>query len=816
MSVTAVSTAPPSVSDPQPRGLRANAWLTLVAVALGLFMVGLDGSVVSIANAEIARDLNATTAELQWVTNSYLLALAAALILGGKLGDRLGRRTVYLVGVVGFTVASVAIGLAGSIEGVIAFRALQGLFGAMLMPNTLALLRAVFPPKKFGMAVGIWAMISSVSTALGPIVGGLLVEHVNWESVFYINAPIGVIALVFGLVVLPQSKNEAAASEKFDVPGVVLLALGLLAVVFGVVKGETWGWTSAGTLGAIIGGVVVLVLFGWYETRVAHPLLPMRLFRNPALTIGTFVTALNFFVLLGVIFFVMLYLQNVRGFTPVEAGVRTLPLSLVSMVASPLGAKLTEKFGPRLTMPLGMVLQAGAAFAMLSWSADSSYATMWPPFAALGLGVGIVMSASSDAIVGNAPVKDGGIAGGLQATSLQVGGALGTSVLVSLISSRVGSTLTDSLTDAGVPHSAAARFEEAKDAVAMGVAPVSDAMPAQLRAAVVEGSHTAFMNGVHTAVVVTGILALLGAALAALGLRGRADGHEENDANVPSPAADPAAPATDTSPVPAATAGATAAVRSSGGIPVSGHVLGAESAPVPQAAVTLISLGGRQVGRVVAHPDGSYTVDAPGAGSYVLIASAEGYQPQASTVVVGDDPVSYDILLSGTSGLVGTVRSADHKKPVVGAMVVAADVRGDVLAAGLTDTDGTFSFAELVPGQLTLAVTAAGYRPIALPVEIAAQGVTRTEVELFSGLQVQGVVQAAGRPLNDARITLLDAAGNVVAGATTGEDGTYAFTDLDGGEYTVLAAGYPPKATNLTVRGSGVESHDIELSHPGD
>ncbi|MEG8277241.1 DHA2 family efflux MFS transporter permease subunit [Streptomyces sp. AHA2] len=524
MPVTAVSAAPTSASAPQPRGVRANPWFTLVAVAFGLFMVGLDGSVVSIANAEIARDLNATTAELQWVTNSYLLALAATLILGGKLGDRFGRRTLYLVGVVGFTAASVAIGLAGSIEGVIAFRAVQGVFGAMLMPNTLALLRAVFPPAKFGMAVGIWAMISSVSTALGPIVGGLLVEHVNWESVFYINAPIGVIALVFSLLVLPQSRNEAAAGERFDVPGVVLLACGLLAVVFGVVKGETWGWTSPGTLGAIAGGAVVLGLFGRHETRVAHPLLPMRLFRSPALTVGTVVTALNFFVLLGVIFFVMLYLQNVRGFTPVEAGIRTLPLSLASMLASPLGAKLTERFGPRVTMPSGMVLQAGAAFSMLAWSADSSYHTMWPPFVALGLGVGMVMSASSDAIVGNAPVRDGGVAGGLQATSLQVGGALGTSVLVSLISSRVGATLTGSLTGAGVPPAVAGRLREAGDAVAMGVAPVSGAMPPSLRAAVTHGSHTAFMNGVHTAVLVTGILALAGAALAALGLRGRKDG----------------------------------------------------------------------------------------------------------------------------------------------------------------------------------------------------------------------------------------------------------------------------------------------------
>ncbi|GAA2299649.1 DHA2 family efflux MFS transporter permease subunit [Streptomyces kunmingensis] len=526
MSSPSVAPSPARVSAPPdaaPSGRRANPWLTLIAVAFGLFMVGLDGSVVSIANPAIGRAFDASTAGLQWVTNSYLLALAAALILGGKLGDRFGRRTVYLVGVTGFTLASVAIGLSGSIELVIAFRAVQGFFGALLMPNTLGLLRAVFPPRKFGMAVGIWAMVSSVSTALGPIVGGLLVEHVNWESVFYINAPVGIIALVVSALVLPQSKNAAAADEKFDVPGVVLLALGMLVVVFGVVKGETWGWSSAGTLGAIIAGLVLLVLFCWYESRVAaHPLLPMRLFRSPAVTVGTVVTALNFFVLLGGIFFVMLYLQNVRGFSPVEAGVRTLPLSLASVVASPLGAALTDRFGPRLTMPLGMVLQGAASFLMLTWSAESGYGALWPPFVALGLGVGMVMSASSAAIVGNAPVEDAGVAGGLQATALQVGGALGTSVLVSLIGSRVGSTLGSELTSAGVPEQTVGRLAEAKDAVAMGAAPVSDAMPAQLRAAVTEGSHAAFMSGVHTAVLVTGVLCALGALVSATVLRGQA------------------------------------------------------------------------------------------------------------------------------------------------------------------------------------------------------------------------------------------------------------------------------------------------------
>ncbi|MFJ8111770.1 MFS transporter [Streptomyces sp. NPDC096132] len=522
MSSTSVdrSGVPARASGPAPAagGRRSNPWLTLCAVAFGLFMVQLDGSVVAIANPEIGRDLNASTAELQWVTNAYLLALAATLILGGKLGDRFGRRTYYLAGVAGFALSSVAIGLSGSIAGVVAFRALQGVFGGLLMPNTLGLLRAVFPPRRFGMAVGIWAMVSAVSTALGPIVGGLLVEHVSWESVFYINLPIGVAALVFSAVVLPQSRNSTG-HHRFDVPGVVLLAAGLLSLVLGVVKGETWGWTSASTSGAVLAGVAVLVVFGWYETRVAHPLLPMRLFRSPALTVGTVVTALNFFVMLGAIFFIMLYLQNVRGYTPVEAGVRTLPLSLASLVASPLGAALTGRFGARVVMPLGMILQAASCFGMLTWSTDSSYATMWPSFIALGLGVGMVMSASSDAIVGNAPVRDGGVAGGLQATTLQIGGALGTSVLVSVISARVGSTLGGELTAAGVPAATAAGLAKAEDAVAMGVAPVSDTMPAQLRAAVVEGSGQAFMNGVHAAVVVTGLLCVLGAVLAALGVR---------------------------------------------------------------------------------------------------------------------------------------------------------------------------------------------------------------------------------------------------------------------------------------------------------
>ncbi|CCH88425.1 drug resistance transporter [Modestobacter italicus] len=512
MPDTIITPSPRTHAAPAAQSRRDNPWLTLVAVAFGLFMVGLDASVVAIANPYIGRDLDASLAELQWVTNSYLLALAVALILGGKLGDRFGRRTFFLVGLVGFTLTSVAIGLAGGIEAVIAFRALQGLFGALMMPNTLGLLRAVFPPKKFGMAVGIWAAVNSVATAAGPIVGGLLVEHVNWEAVFLINAPVGAVGLVVGLLVLPQSK-DSTGHHRFDVVGVLLLAAAMVAIVYPVVQSESWGWGSLRTLGLLTLGVVLLGLFALLETRVAHPLLPMRLFRNASLSVGTAVTAINFFVLLGSIFYVMLYLQNVRGYSPVEAGVLTLPLSLTSMVASPLGAALNGRFGPRLAMTVGMLLQAGASFGLLALSPDSGHLSMWPAFVALGLGVGMVMAASSEAIVGNAPIRDGGVAGGLQATALQVGGALGTAVLISVLGSRIGSTLHQEYLTAGVPGDLADTLAGADGATAQGVAPIVAGVPAAVQRAVEQGAAEAFLSGAHTAALVTGALCLLGAAL---------------------------------------------------------------------------------------------------------------------------------------------------------------------------------------------------------------------------------------------------------------------------------------------------------------
>lgn len=509
--MTAVMTHPAAAgtgrhrAPERPSPLRGNPWWTLLAVSLGVVMVGLDASVVAIANPRIAVDLHASLSDLQWITDAYMLALASLLIFGGKLGDRYGRRAMFVTGVVGFAAASVGIGLAGTVAGVIALRALQGVFGALLMPATLAIIRAAFPPERLNTAVGIWGAATGVSVAAGPIVGGLLVEHVSWESVFYINAPIAAAALLIGALAIVESRN--AGEHRLDLPGIGTLSGGLFLLVFGLIKGQTWGWLAVGTLASIGAGLAAVAVFVLIELHSTEPLLPMRLFANRSLSIGVVVVVIDFFALFGAVFFISLYLQNVQGFSPVQAGMRTLPLSLALMVTAPLSGLLTERFGPRPAMVAGLAAVAGGLCSLTGAAADSGYAALWPAFALLGAGIGLVLTASSDAIIGNADVADAGVAGGLQSTAVQLGGVLGTTVLGSVMSARVGSTLVDKLVAAGTPPALAGKLAAAKDLVAQGVAPTG--LPA-----VVHGSHDAFLAGLHTAMVVAATAAALGAVLA--------------------------------------------------------------------------------------------------------------------------------------------------------------------------------------------------------------------------------------------------------------------------------------------------------------
>ncbi|MCD9199573.1 MFS transporter [Aeromicrobium wangtongii] len=469
--------------------------LTLAAVCFGLFMVGLDSTVVHIANPAIQTDLGATFGELQWVINSYLLALAVFLIPGGKIGDRFGRKRLYLIGVAIFAVASVAIGLVGSIEGVLVFRALQGLSAAMLMPQTISLLRATFSREKFGMAVGIWGGISSVSIAGGPLVSGVLVEHLGWEWVFYINVPIAIIGLVFGAWAITETPK--VTEGRIDLAGIILLGLVLFGVVFAVVQAQVWGWGSGRTIGLFVAALVLFAIFLRVESRVQFPLLPLALFRSAGVSVGGLVFVANFFAILGVTFLITLFLMNTLGHSTTRAGLMMLPMSAFSIPSAPIGALLTAKIGPRKVAAGGLTLMAIGLALLTQVDASTSYWWMAIPFVIIAFGSGFAIPSGADLIVGGAPVHLAGVASGFQTTCIQIGGAIGTAVLSAIVATKVAPAALA----AGLPDSAA-------EAGAAGV--VFDGIPS---------INDGFISGVHIGLVVAAGLCIVIAALVMIAVR---------------------------------------------------------------------------------------------------------------------------------------------------------------------------------------------------------------------------------------------------------------------------------------------------------
>jgi EmrB/QacA subfamily drug resistance transporter len=506
------------------RRLRGNPALTLLAVALGVMMVALDGTIVAVANPAIQAHLGASLADMQWVTNGYLLALAVALITMGKIGDRFGHKKVFLAGIVGFAAASAAVGLSGDIAGsiglVIAFRVAQGVFGAMLQPTALALLRKNFPAEKLNTALGIWGAVIGASTAAGPIVGGLLVQHVNWEACFYINVPVGLIALAMGWLVLRET--GASRSASFDIPGMALLSGALFTLVWALIKGADYGWGSGRTVGFLAGAVVLALLFVLRESRAAEPLLPLRLFRSVSLSAGVVLVMTLMFALLGAMFFMTFFLQNVHGLGAVDAAIRLLPLTGMLIVASPISGALINRLGPRVPLVAGMLLAAVALFGLsrIGLASGLNDTIVW--FALLGLGLSPVMVGATDVIVGNAPVRLAGVAGGLQSTAMQVGGTIGTAVLGAIMSARVDSLLPARWAAAHLPSLSGAQLAEVKSATTVGVAPVPHGTPAQAADLMTGVVHGTFISGMNTAFLVASVVALAGALIALLARRGQA------------------------------------------------------------------------------------------------------------------------------------------------------------------------------------------------------------------------------------------------------------------------------------------------------
>src|SRR5438132_10528657 len=525
------STTAPARTGRAPRpaapGDRVRRWrgsppLTLLAVAAGVMMVGLDGTIVAVANPAIQSHLHASLAGIQWVSNAYLLARAVGLLAAGKAGDRFGHKQVFLTGVAGFAASSAAIGLAGSIASsitlVIVFRALQGVFGAMLQPTALALLRNTFPREKLNGAIGVWGAVIGASTAAGPIVGGLLVQHLGWEACFYVNVPVGAAALIMSLLVLKET--PAAPASSFDIPGIAALAGALFALIFGLIKGPDYGWGSARTLGFLGAAALLGLLFILRESRARQPLLPLKLFRSASVSAGVVLVILLMFAVYGAMFFMTFYLENVHGLSPIAAGVHLLPMTAMLIVGSPLAGAVIGRTGPRIPIVAGMAM-AGVAMSGLSRLGATSSPNdtiIW--FVLLGLGLAPVMVGATDVIVGNAPAELAGVAGGLQSTAMQLGGTFGTAVLGAIMSARIDSLLPAAWHAAHLPALTAAQYAQVKSAVSVGVAPVPPGTPARAAGLITQISHATFTAGMHNAFLVGAAVALAGAGLALITRKG--------------------------------------------------------------------------------------------------------------------------------------------------------------------------------------------------------------------------------------------------------------------------------------------------------
>ncbi|MFJ7630305.1 MFS transporter [Streptomyces sp. NPDC097595] len=794
----------------------------LAGLLLGMFVAILSSTVVSNALPEIISDLGGGQSAYTWVVTASLLAMTATTPLWGKLSDLFSKKLLVQIALVIYVAGSVVAGLSTSSGMLIVCRVVQGIGVGGLSALAQIVMAAMIAPRERGRYSGYIGAVFAVATVGGPLLGGVITDTswMGWRWCFYVGVPFAVIALIVlqKTLKLPVVKREV----KVDWTGAFFISAAVsLLLLWVTFAGDKYDWMSWQTGVMLAGSVVLALLFVFTESRASEPIIPLRLFRNRTITLASLASLfVGVAMFAGTVFFSQ-YFQLARGKSPTMSGVMTIPMIGGLFLSSTISGQVITRTGrwKAWLVSGGFLVTAGLGL-LGTIRYDTTYWHIAIFMFVMGLGIGMMMQNLVLATQNQVDPKDLGSASSVVTFFRSLGGAIGVSALGAVMANRVTHYVKDGLADLG-PQGAALGH----GGTGGGGIPDLDKLPAPFRT-VMEAAYGHGVGDVFLYAAPAALLAfLITLFIKEVALKSRAG----NDAPAQADASAEAPADTVTEAVAEGAAGVTAVDTvgapaeapvdfAEGGTPVRGVVRSAEGAPVARAAVTLISLGGRQLGIAAPQADGSYALAAPGAGSYVLIASADGFQPQASTVVVGDEPLAYDILLSGTSGLAGTVRAAENGLPVADAMVIVTDVRGDVLATGKSAETGDFTFGELVPGAVTVAVNAAGFRPLALPVEIGGQGVTRVDAALQAGALVQGVVRAGAsrRPLPDARVTLVDAAGNVIANSTTGEDGAYAFADLDAGEYTVIATGYPPVAGALTVAGHGVDGHDIELVHPGE
>jgi EmrB/QacA subfamily drug resistance transporter len=417
-------------------------WWTLGAVAFGLFMIMLDNTVVFVALSAIQSDLHISTSELEWVVNGYALTFAVLMLTGGKLADLFGRRRIFIVGLAIFTASSLACGLATGATMLIGARVIQGVGSAMMNPATLSIITATFPPKQRGTAIGIWVGVSAMALAIGPLVGGILTEQINWSWIFFINVPVGILGIIVARLVINESRDESE-EQRLDLPGLLSSGAGLFALTYALIEGNNYGWTSGRILGSFAVAVAALALFVVLEHRQRVPMLDLSLFRNSTFAGANTVMLLVALAMFGMFFFNSLYLQRVLHFSAIETGASFLPMTVLIVLIAPVAGRFSDRIGSRWLMGVGLVCLSASLMSFSLLGVDSSFWDVLPGLLLGGVGMSLAMTPTTAAAMGSVPVDKAGVGSAVLNSMRQVGGSLGIALMGAIVASSIHVADTD-------------------------------------------------------------------------------------------------------------------------------------------------------------------------------------------------------------------------------------------------------------------------------------------------------------------------------------------------------------------------------------